>query len=101
MISEWNQEKIKLMNALIGTSQNWLDLKSMPETPMSTDAIKKVGPSMLDNQEMAYAKLVHNHNKIVMQGSKRPSLIQKFATVADEFNDQVYNFYFAFDIIEP
>lgn len=88
MVSEWNQEKIKLMNALIGTSQNWLDLKSAPEVSMMVDAPKKVGPSMLDNQEMAYAKQVHQHNKIVMQGAKRPSLVQKFSIVADEFNDQ-------------
>lgn len=90
MLSEWNREKIKLMNAMIGPSQNWLDLKRTPEPPSIADAPKKFGHSMLDNIEAAYARQVRQYNKLVFQGSKsRTALHQKFAQVAEEFNDPV------------
>lgn len=45
---------------------------------------------MLDNIEAAYARQVHQYNKLVFQGSKsRTALHQKFAQVAEEFNDPV------------
>ncbi|XP_049869475.1 nuclear pore complex protein Nup93-like [Pectinophora gossypiella] len=88
MLSEWNREKIKLMNAMIGPSQNWLDLKRTPEPPSLADAPKKFGHSMLDDIEAAYARQVRQYNKLVFQGSKsRTALHQKFAQVAEEFND--------------
>ncbi|CAH2067266.1 unnamed protein product, partial [Iphiclides podalirius] len=88
MLSEWNKEKLKLMNAMIGPSQNWLDLKRTPEPPSIADTPKKFGHSMLDNIEAAYARQVHQYNKLVFQGTKsRTVLHQKFAQVAEEFND--------------
>ncbi|XP_073942095.1 nuclear pore complex protein Nup93-like isoform X2 [Choristoneura fumiferana] len=88
MLSEWNKEKIKLMNAMIGPSQNWLDLKRTPEPPSIAETPKKFGQSVLDNVEMAYAKQVHQYNKLIFQGSKsRTALYQKFAQVAEELND--------------
>ncbi|KAI5634531.1 nup93/Nic96 domain-containing protein [Phthorimaea operculella] len=88
MLSEWNREKIKLMNAMIGPSQNWLDLKRTPEPPSIADSVKKFGHSMLDDIEAAYARQVRQYNKLVFQGSKsRTALHQKFAQVAEEFND--------------
>ncbi|CAH0405001.1 unnamed protein product [Chilo suppressalis] len=88
MMSEWNREKIKLMNAMIGPSQNWLDLKRIPEPPSIANTPKKFGHSMLDSIEVAYARQVHQYNKLVFQGSKsRTALHQKFAQVAEEFND--------------
>lgn len=87
MVHEWNQEKIKLMNAMIGPSQNWLDLKRGPEVSSYVDNTKRTGHSMLDNQEMAYAQVVHQHNKNVLQGAMKPLLTQKFSQVADNFND--------------
>lgn len=90
MLSEWNKEKIKLMNAMIGPSQNWLDLKRTPEPPSIAETPKKFGQSVLDNVEMAYAKQVHQYNKLIFQGSKsRTALYQKFAQVAEELNDPV------------
>lgn len=99
MLSEWNREKIKLMNAMIGPSQNWLDLKRTPEPPSIADAPKKFGHSMLDNIEAAYSRQVHQYNKLVFQGSKsRTALHQKFAQVAEEFNDPVSNYCFFNDM---
>lgn len=94
MISEWNREKIKLMNAMIGPSQNWLDLKRTPEPPSIADTPKKFGHSMLDDIETTYARQVHHYNKLVFQGSKsRTALHQKFAQIAEEFNDPVSYFF--------
>jgi nuclear pore complex protein Nup93 len=45
--------------------------------------------SLLDNQEMAYAKQVTDYNKVVVQGVIRPSLVDKFSQVADSLNDKV------------
>lgn len=90
MLSEWNKEKIKHMNAMIGPSQNWLDLKRTPDTPSIAETPKKFGQSMLDNVEAAYAKQVQLYNKLVFQGTKsRIALHQKFSQVADDFNDPV------------
>lgn len=90
MLSEWTKEKIKLMNAMIGPSQNWLDLKRAPEPPSIADTPKKFGHSMLDSIEAAYARQVQQYNKLVFQGAKsRTALHQKFSQVADEFNDPV------------
>lgn len=90
MLSEWNREKIKLMNAMIGPSQNWLDMKKAPEPPSIANTPKKFGRSMLDNVEAAYSRQVHQYNKLVFQGSKsRMGLHHKFAQVADDINDPV------------
>lgn len=90
MLSEWTKEKIKLMNAMIGPSQNWLDLKRTPEPPSIADTPKKFGHSMLDSIEAAYARQVQQYNKLVFQGAKsRIALHQKFSQVADELNDPV------------
>ncbi|XP_013134005.1 PREDICTED: nuclear pore complex protein Nup93-like [Papilio polytes] len=88
MLSEWNKEKTNLMNAMIGPSQNWLDLKKTPEPPSIADAPKKFGHSMLDSVEAAYARQIQQYNKLIFQGSKpRTALHQKFAQVAEELNE--------------
>lgn len=90
MLSEWNKEKTNLMNAMIGPSQNWLDLKKTPEPPSIADAPKKFGHSMLDSVEAAYARQIQQYNKLIFQGSKpRTALHQKFAQVAEELNETV------------
>ncbi|VVD02712.1 unnamed protein product [Leptidea sinapis] len=88
MLSEWNKEKIKLMNAMIGPSQNWLDLKRTPEPPSIADTPKKFGHSMLDDIEAAYSRQIQQYNKMVFQGAKsRTALHQKFSQVAEDNND--------------
>lgn len=95
MLSEWNKEKINLMNAMIGPSQNWLDLKRTPEPMSITSVPKKFAHSMLDTIEATYAKQVNLYNKLLFQGTKsRTPLHQKFAQVAEEFNDPVSNITF-------
>ncbi|XP_053681356.1 nuclear pore complex protein Nup93-1-like [Anopheles nili] len=90
MMNDWKQEKVKLMNALIGPSQNWIDIRKGPEQTILNETTFG-GRSSLNSQEMAYAREVHEYNKLVCEGSMRPSLIQRFAQVAVSFNDSRVN----------
>lgn len=88
IISDWKLEKVKLMNALIGPSQNWIDVRKGPEQTILNE-VTFGGKSCLNNQEMAYAREVYEYNKMVIEGAHRPSLVQRFAAVAEKFNDTV------------
>lgn len=95
IMTDWKQEKVKLMNALIGPSQNWIDIRKLPEQTILNETTFG-GKSSLSSQEMAYAKEVYDYNKLVIEGLLRPSLIQKFATVAANLNDAVFFIYLVF-----
>ncbi|KFB38186.1 AGAP003459-PA-like protein [Anopheles sinensis] len=114
MVNDWKQEKVKLMNALIGPSQNWIDIRKGPEQTVLNESTFG-GRSSLNSQEMAYAREVHEYNKLICEGAMRPSLIQRFAQVAETFNDSVrwfcllenqplngnYNCFFSSLIVKP
>lgn len=87
IISDWKQEKIRLMNALVGPSQNWIERKGPEQTILNE--VTFGGRSCLNSQEMAYAREVFEYNKVVVEGGMRPSLVQRFAQVAEKFNDAV------------
>lgn len=89
-MNDWKLEKLKLMNALIGPSQNWIDIRKLPEQTILNDTTYS-GRSCLNNQEMAYAREVYAYNKVIIEGALRPSLVQKFSQVAESFNDPVSN----------
>uniref|UniRef100_A0A1L8DX32 Nuclear pore protein n=1 Tax=Nyssomyia neivai TaxID=330878 RepID=A0A1L8DX32_9DIPT len=86
IVSEWRQEKVKLMNALIGPSQGWIEIQKGPEQTILNET-SVTGRSCLSSQEMAYAKEVLEYNRVVIEGVLRPNLVQKFSMVAEEFND--------------
>lgn len=88
ILSDWKLEKIKLMNALIGPSQNWIDIRKGPEQTVLNESIAR-GKSNLNNQEMAYACEVYEYNKIVISGGLRPNLVERFSKIAQQFNDTV------------
>lgn len=90
IMNEWKQEKAKLMNALIGPSQNWIDIRKGPEQTILNETMYG-RRSTLDNQETAYVREVYNYNKVITEGGIRSSLIQKFAKVAESFNDAKIN----------
>lgn len=89
-MSDWKREKIVLMNALVGPSQNWLDLQKTPEQTILNEVVAN-RRSNLSHQEINYAREVIEYNKIVISGALRPSLVQKFAQVAQAFNDTKVN----------
>ncbi|GAB0099912.1 Nuclear pore protein [Sergentomyia squamirostris] len=87
MVSNWREEKVKLMNALIGPSQGWIEIQKGPEQTILNET-SVTGRSCLTSQEMAYAREVLDYNRAVIEGVLRPNLVQKFAQVAqDDFND--------------
>lgn len=88
ILNDWKQEKIKLMNALIGPSQNWIDIRKGPEQTVLNEAIAR-GKSNLSSQEMAYACEVYEYNKLVIAGGLRPNLVERFSKIAQQFNDTV------------
>lgn len=89
-MTDWKQEKIRLMNALIGPSQNWIDIRKVPEQTILNETTYGKR-STLNHQEIAYAREVYDYNKILFDGGMRPSLVQKFSRVAESFNDSKIN----------
>lgn len=89
-MDEWKDEKVKLMNALIGPSQNWIDIRKGPEQTILNETVANTD-SALTSQEIAYAKEVYDYNKCLLEGGLRPNLIQKFAKIAETFNDAKVN----------
>ncbi|EDS44725.1 nuclear pore complex protein Nup93 [Culex quinquefasciatus] len=85
-MNDWKLEKVKLINALVGPSQNWMDIRKGPEQTTLNESTFG-GRSSLNNQKMAYAREVYEYNKLINEGAMRPSLVQRFAQVADGFND--------------
>lgn len=74
------------MNALIGPSQNWIDIRKGPEQTILNETVSNTD-SALTSVEIAYAKEVYDYNRCLLEGGLRPNLIQKFAKLADTFND--------------
>lgn len=87
-MNDWKSEKIRLMNALVGKSENWIDICKAPEQTILSESAMG-GRSSLNSQEIAYAREVFDYNKLVIEGSLRPSMVQGFAKVAQGFNDAV------------
>lgn len=85
-MNEWKMEKIKLMNALIGPSQNWIDFRKGPEQTILNETAQGSIKSSLNSVQMAYAKEVSDYNRY--DKAMRPSLVEKFSNVAQTFNDK-------------
>lgn len=87
ILTDWRQEKVKLMNALVGKSENWIDIRRQPEQTILGETTFG-GHSNLTSHQMGYAREVCAYNRLVLDGAMRPSLVQKFAAVAAaQFND--------------
>ncbi|XP_055389893.1 nuclear pore complex protein Nup93-1 [Condylostylus longicornis] len=84
--ADWRQEKVKLLNALVGPSQNWIDIQKIPEQTVLNET-SLGAKSCLDRIEMAYAREVFDYNKLVIEGVLRPNLVQKFGKIVETFND--------------
>lgn len=85
-MNEWKMEKIKLMNALIGPSQNWIDFRKGPEQTILNETAQGSIKSSLNSAQMAYAREVTDYNR--HDKAMRPSLVEKFTNVAQMFNEK-------------
>ncbi|XP_072013036.1 nuclear pore complex protein Nup93-like [Amphiura filiformis] len=87
MRNEWETEKQRILNTLIGSGQDLIDIA--PETEnLSRDGVSMEGRSAMDSMEMAYARQVYVYNDSVVHGGVRPNLIQLFEHVGQQFEDK-------------
>lgn len=84
--NEWDQEKYRLLSAMTGPSEEFLDL----DRSARTTALPEVpSPSPLSLEETLFAKEIMQYNKFVMENNKKASLVDCFAKIAKEFQDAV------------
>ncbi|XP_052817034.1 nuclear pore complex protein Nup93-like [Mya arenaria] len=83
MENEWEREKQKILNALLGSGQDTIDFQ--PETEsFLIDSVSLQGRSALDNMEMAYSRQVYEYNEQVINSAYvKPSLVDMFLQVAN------------------
>ncbi|KAK3744462.1 hypothetical protein QZH41_012886 [Actinostola sp. cb2023] len=86
MENEWEKEKEKILNSLLGAGQETLDFPSEPEV-FSTSSLNIQGRSALDAMELAYAKQVYIHNEVTLQGNQH-DIIRGFLEIADKIDNK-------------
>lgn len=84
---EWEQQKQKILNSFVGSSQDVSDVKINLETSVSEPSNIRTRSAM-DNIEMLYAKEVYMYNERVIQGGIKPNLATQFANVAAQIDDK-------------
>ncbi|KAI0235619.1 Nuclear pore complex protein Nup93 [Lamellibrachia satsuma] len=87
MENEWEQEKQKILTALVGTGQDMLDFPQESQNLLS-DTMNLQGRSAMDSVEMAYSRQVYIYNDKVVQGGNKPSLVNMFISVASSMEDK-------------
>ncbi|KAH8407260.1 hypothetical protein KR222_011787 [Zaprionus bogoriensis] len=85
LISNWNEGKTRLLDAVIGPSQNFIDLHRLPEQVVLNPECLPL--SCLDRVGQLYAQELCQYNALVLRGSPRPNLVQKYAKLASSFGD--------------
>lgn len=85
--NEWEREKQKILNALVGSGQGMVDFPQESES-MLGESINMQGRSTMDYIEMAYARQTFVYNEQVIQGGIKPSLCELFAEVGSKLDDQ-------------
>nr|CAD7411710.1 unnamed protein product [Timema cristinae] len=87
MLHEWKQEQQRALNTLLGAPEDF-NIGLEHQTSILGDSVGGVLKSLLDSQEMAYAKEIITYNRFIIQGTVRPSLVQKLSEVADSLNNK-------------
>lgn len=85
----WLLEKNKITNSLLGPSSKRSNLDLVVQSEESFIHDVPSVKSMLNQQEIAYAKEVNEYNKAIMTGLTQPNLLDNFYNVAKTFNDKV------------
>ncbi|XP_064640294.1 nuclear pore complex protein Nup93-like [Lineus longissimus] len=84
---EWEREKQRILNALVGTGQETMDFPQETEGLLN-DSVSMNGRSTLDSTEMAYAKQVYIYNDQVIQKGLRRELSEMCAQVGEKVDDK-------------
>ncbi|ALC46618.1 CG11092 [Drosophila busckii] len=85
LTNSWNEEKTRLLDALIGPSQNFIDLQRLPEQTILNP--QSLPMSCLDKVGLLYAQELCHYNTLVLKGRDRPNLLQRFAQLVSTFGD--------------
>ncbi|KAK2144899.1 hypothetical protein LSH36_721g01052 [Paralvinella palmiformis] len=88
MENEWEREKQKILNALVGSGQADFDFSVESEQSILSENINMQGRTMLDDVEMAYSRQIYMYNEQVIQGGMKPSLVNLCAEMASTLDDQ-------------
>ncbi|PIK35818.1 putative nuclear pore complex protein [Apostichopus japonicus] len=86
--SEWDQEKQRILDTLIGSSPDLIDVTADSSSSMISDRVHMEGRSNLDNVEMAYARQVYIYNDRVVSRGVRPNLVDLFKEASVQFENK-------------
>ncbi|CAH3176978.1 unnamed protein product [Porites lobata] len=87
MENEWEKEKEKILNSLLGAGQESLDFAVETEV-FTTSSLNLQGRSALDATELAYARQIYVHNEALIQ-SARHNVVDGFIEIVDRFDDPI------------
>lgn len=87
MQNEWEREKHKILNTLLGSGPDAFEFQQEAEV-LSSDGVFSQGRSNLDHVEMAYARQVYVYNENVVANNIRPNLVELFVEVAKVIDDK-------------
>lgn len=85
-MSDWEKEKRKILNAMIGPSGHFYDLRKHDVLLMPEDHSTLV---TLSFQEQVYGKCIIDYNKAIVKGATRPNLVTILGKAAEQFKDPV------------
>ncbi|GFR90684.1 nuclear pore complex protein Nup93 [Elysia marginata] len=87
MENEWERDKQKILNSLLGSGPDSFQFQQDFEMSVPDGQLSQ-GRSSLDHAEMAYARQVFVYNEHVIENGILPSLTDMFAEVANKIGDQ-------------
>ncbi|XP_071957772.1 nuclear pore complex protein Nup93-like [Antedon mediterranea] len=87
MQSEWESEKQRLLNALIGSGQDLLDYAPERDSAVG-DSIVMSSRSGMDHVQMAYSRQMYLFNERVVQRGLPPDLLELCTSVAQQLDDK-------------
>ncbi|KAK8779261.1 hypothetical protein V5799_019398 [Amblyomma americanum] len=88
--NEWQREKQRLLDTLVGPSSEVMDVSTAAEASLlsSTFQLDPKTRSTMSAAEVAYAREVYLYNESVIKGGTRPKLAERFKAVSKEIDDR-------------
>ncbi|XP_033102112.1 nuclear pore complex protein Nup93-like [Anneissia japonica] len=87
MHSEWESEKQRLLNALIGSGQDLLDYAPERDSAVG-DSVIMSSRSGMDHVQMGYSRQMYLFNECVVQGGLPPDILDLCTKVAKQLDDK-------------
>lgn len=84
-ISEWAQERQKIINAMSTSSGEFVKITKESNVYLNPP----VKLNLLGLQENMYASKLAEYNRTIIGGRQKPNLVEEFSLVAREFKDTV------------